>query len=277
MEDRGKFSIFNFQYSVARLLYYFRIWLIMSKNSFMIYLTQKLIFFIFFIGKIFRFIFYMAFIYFLIKGANQLLGYNSDQTIFFFLTFVLIDSVSQFFFREVYRFRSQVVTGDFDLTLVKPFSPLFRSLMGGADIIDLATIPIFIAALVYFGQKLNPSTGEVLGYIIMVLNGLVLAAAFHIAVLAFGIITLEIDHTVMIYRDITAFGRFPVDIYKQPLKTALIYLIPIGIMFTFPAKLFMGLLNIRWLFISVTIGILALLLSLRFWNIALKKYTSASS
>ena len=58
---------------------------------------------------------------------------------------MLIDVISQFLFREVYRFRPLVVSGEFDLVLVKPVSSLFRSLAGGADVIDLITIPPYVS------------------------------------------------------------------------------------------------------------------------------------
>ena len=96
-------------------------------------------------------------------------------------------------------------------------------------------------------------------------------------VLAMGIITLEIDHTIMIYRDLTSFGRFPVDIYKQPIQGLLTYLIPVGIMITFPAKALMGLMSTGGVLLSLLIGVVAILLSFKFWNFALKKYASASS
>ena len=36
--------------------------------------------------------------------------------------------------------------------------------------------------------------------------------------LALGIVTTEVDHTIMIYRDITAMGRFPMEMYKEPIR-----------------------------------------------------------
>ena len=112
---------------------------------------------------------------------------------------------------------------------------------------------------------------------LLVLNGLLIATAFHIAVLALGIITLEIDHTIMIYRDLTNLGRFPIDIYKEPLKGILTYLIPIGIMISLPAKALMGLVSLPGVLWSLGLGVIALFLAIKFWNFALTKYTSASS
>jgi len=213
----------------------------------------------------------------LLKGTNTLAGYNLNQVLFFYLTFFLIDTISQFLFREVYRFRPYIVSGSFDLILLKPMSPLFRVLMGGADAIDLITIPPLIYLVIHYGSLLAPSLPNTAYYILLVINGLLLATAFHIAVLAMGIITLEIDHTVMIYRDLSSLARFPVDIYREPLRGILIYFIPIGMMMTVPAKALMGLISPGGIALSFLVGAVAFLLSLRFWNFALKKYTSASS
>lgn len=262
---------------MGRITYYIKIWLMMSKNAFLIWFTQTKLLALFLTGKILRFVFFATFLIFLLKGANKLAGYDTNQAIFFFLTFNVIDVLSQFLFREVYRFRPQIISGDFDLTLTKPMSALFKSLMGGVDVIDLVTIPPLFTAVFYVGSMLNPTILHSVFYILLLINGLILAAAFHITVLSFGIITLEIDHTIMIYRDLTNLGRLPVDIYKEPLKGILTYFVPIGIMITLPAKALMGFVSLPGVLWSLGFGAIALFLSIKFWNFALTKYTSASS
>ncbi len=256
---------------------YLKIWLIMSRNSFLTVFNQRSALLIFLTGKLLRFFFFFAFIIFLLKGTKNLAGYNLNETLLFFLTFNLIDTVSQFLFREVYRFRSMIVTGRFDLVLSKPLNPLFRSLMGGADLIDFLIILPLTVATFYVANLLNPSPIQAIFFVVLLINGLIIASAFHIFVLALGIITMEVDHTVMIYRDVLALGRFPIDIYKEPLKSFITFLIPIGIMVSFPAKSVMGLVSPAGTVWSVIFGLLLLFISLKFWNFALKKYSSASS
>jgi ABC-2 type transport system permease protein len=262
---------------MKKFSYYLKMWVMMTKNSFLIVLSQKTVLGIFLLGKILRFVFFILFLFFLISGANNLAGYNINQSIFFFLTYMIIDTISQFLYREAYKFRSLVVSGDFDLVLVKPTSALFRVLAGGADIIDFITIPPLIFAVYYVGRILNPSNVEVLYYFVLVLNALLIATSFHIIVLALGIITLEIDHTIMIYRDLTSLGRFPIDIYKEPLRSTLLYILPIGVMMTIPVKTMFGLISIQGIILSITAGVFSIFLALKFWDFALKKYTSASS
>ena len=260
-----------------KLKKYFKFWLLMSRNSFLSGFHSKLAFFIFLFGKIVRFAFFLAFLTFLIKGAGNVAGLGMQQASFFFLSFNLINVISQFLFREVYRFRPMIINGEFDLVLSKPVNALFRSLLGGADLIDFVTIPPLLLLSIYFAGQVLYSPQSIAVYILLMINGLVIAAAFHIAVLCFAILTLEADHVVWIYRDLTSLGRFPVDIYRQPLQGIITYLIPIGIMFTFPAKALMGLLSWQGIVGSFAIGLIAIFVALQFWKFSLKYYTSASS
>jgi len=249
----------------------------MSRNSFSMVLSQKITLFIFLVGKTLRFTFFFGFLYFLLIGVKNLAGYNLNQMIFFFLVFNVIDVISQFLFREVYRFRPMIINGDFDLVLVKPIKPLFRVLLGGADVIDFLTIPPLVIATIYFGSLLHPNFGQVVIFCLLLINAFMIATAFHILLLSLAIITTEIDHSIMIYRDLTSLGRFPIDIYKEPLKGFLTYFIPIGIMVTFPVKAMIGLVGPAGIIVAFTVGVLAVFISLKFWNHALKKYSSASS
>ena len=74
-----------------RLFYYFKLWKMMTKNSFMVMMSQKLLFAMFLTGKVLRFVFFLTFLYFLVSGTGNLAGYTVTQTIFFYLTFNLID------------------------------------------------------------------------------------------------------------------------------------------------------------------------------------------
>ena len=104
-----------------------------------------------------------------------------------------------------------------------------------------------------------------------------IATGFHILVLALAILTTEIDHTVMIYRDLSSMGRVPVDIYREPLRGILTYVVPVGLMMTFPAKAFLGKLSPLMVFSSLAVGALFIFISLKVWRYSLAGYTSASS
>lgn len=271
-------KIVNSKLQIANIKRYVRVWLKLTGYSFMTTLTSRFSFALFLFGKILRFSLLFGFLILILLRTKMLVGYNLSQVAFFVLTYNLVDTATQLLFREVYRFRPLVVSGNFDLVLVKPISSLFRSLLGGADVIDLMMLVPFSAGVVFLAGKIGPiSFLEIILYLLFLFNALLIATAFHIAVLALGILTTEIDNTIMVYRDITRMGMVPIDIYKEPLRGFLTFIIPVGIMMTFPPKALMGLLSWQGVAISFFIGGLLFYLSLKFWQYALTRYSSASS
>lgn len=257
---------------------YLTVWWLMTTNYFQTAFANRGGALLFILGKMIRFVFFFLLLVIVVEKTKNLAGYNLIQVIFFFLTFNLVDTAAQFLFREVYRFRPLVVSGDLDLVLVKPINPLLRVLLGGADPLDFVTLIPLTALLVWFGTQLgNVSIFSVLLYFLLVLNALVIATAFHIAVLALGILTTAVDHTIMIYRDLTSMGRIPVDFYNQFIRSLLVFVIPIGVMMTIPAKAFMGLLSIHMILYSFAAGLVLFWASLCLWKWALTRYSSASS
>lgn len=233
---------------------------------------------IFLLGKVLRFIFFGIFLIALVGQVKMLASYTLFQAAFFYLAFNLMDTITQLFFREVYRFRQLVVSGEFDLVLSKPMSPLFRALVGGADPLDLLMLIPYIGMLLYVGRLLEGiSFPNAFLFLFLFANGFLVATACHIIVLAMGVVTTEIDHAVMIYRDLTSMGRVPVDIYREPIRGIITFVIPVGLMMTFPVKALLGLLSPQVIILSFVLGFSFFIFSLRIWKYALTRYSSASS
>jgi len=255
-----------------------RLFWLFSKNTVKASFQHRLGIFLFLAGKIGRFTVFFLFVYFLLKQTKVLAGYNLNQTLIFFLTFNFIDSFSQFLFREVYRFRPLIVSGEFDLVLIKPHHPFLRILVGGVDILDLPLTLLYIVLLTYFIFRSNfVDPTRIIFYFGLVLNALIIATAFHIIVLSLGILTTEVDHTIMIFRDMTRMASLPIDIYKEPIRSIFTFIIPVGIMMTFPVKMLFGMLSVNFFIVSLLIAFFVLSLSLYLWKTALRKYQSWGS
>ncbi len=235
-------------------------------------------FWIFFISKFIRYGLFFMFLFFLSSSIGSVGGYTSTQMLTFYLVFSLIDTTGQMFYREVYRFRPLVLNGGFDGVLAKPFPVLLRVLVGGPDFIDMGILAILVLVLLYMlAFVIHPTATHLFIFILLFLNSLIISTAIHIFVLGIGIMTLSVDHLIMIYRDLSALLRIPIDFFSDSMRALFTFVIPLGVMFTFPAKGLMGLLSWQNIILSVTISVAVLYLSLRFWKYSLKHYQSASS
>lgn len=262
---------------MKELKHYLKVWWRLSLNSFASMFYTRFSAVIFLVGKIFRFGFVLFFLLVIFSKIKFAKGYTGEQIIIVYLVFSLIDAISQFLFREVYRFRPKVVLGDFDKDLVRPISPLFVSLLGGADVLDLITIFLYSLVFLIFVKGLSVSLLNFILFLLLIINAIIISAGFHIIVLAIGILTTEIDHLIMIYRDVENLGRIPIDFYDKVLRFVLTYIVPIGIMMTLPAKVLFGLWNFKILVLALGVSFVFFLFSLKFWQFALKRYSSASS
>ena len=257
---------------------YLRLWYLYSVYSTQIGLQSRFGALLFVIGKFLRFGMFLFFIYILSSAVQEIAGYTFWQMIFIFATFNLIDVSTQLFLREVYRFRSYVVSGEIDYFLVRPIMPIFRFLFGGADALD---IPLFITSVVFLIVSLfnigDVSLPGLFLYLLLIFNAFLIALAFHIFILSVGILTTEVDNTLWLYRDLMSMGRIPIDIYKNPLRTVITFAIPIGIMVTFPAQAVFGTLLPNLVVISFVIGMSFFLFAALSWRFAIRRYSSASS
>ena len=139
-------------------------------------------------------------------------------------------------------------------------------------------LPSILPAVIYTGGRLGDIHGiNLVFYVLLLANGLIISTGFHILVLALGILATEVDHAIMIFRDVVSMGRIPTDVYHEPLRMIMTFVIPVGVMMTFPAQALMGLLSPWIMLLSLALGLLFLVLCLKAWGYAITQYSSASS
>ncbi len=257
---------------------YFKLWFTVTGRTTQIAFASRLGVVLFTFGKVIRFLFFLIFLFLLTSKTKSIAGYTTWEIILFFVTFNFIDMIAQFLWRDVYRFRSYIVSGNFDLLLSKPISPLLRSLFGGSDILDLITLIPLVGFLFYVVQQIGNVTifNSVL-YFLLVINALIIALSLHIFVLALGVISTEVDNAIWMIREITQLGRIPVNIYPKPVSLVFTYVLPVAAMITFPSQALIGILSWQGVVVSFLFSSILLFLSLRSWNFALREYASASS
>ncbi len=233
---------------------------------------------LFVFAKVIRVGLFLVFLALVIVRTKAIGGYTIWEAILFYMTFNLLDSLTQFFFREVYRFRTYVVKGFFDYILLMPISALFRSLFGGSDILDIILIFISIGFISFIGFHIQGITflGIVL-YLALFLNAFFIAMSFHIFVLSLGLLTTEVDNTIFLYRDLANMGRIPITIYQEPIRSILMFVIPVGILMTVPVQALIGSLSVGIALFAFMLGVGAIVFSYQFWRYALKQYSSVSS
>jgi ABC-2 type transport system permease protein len=164
------------------------------------------------------------------------------------------------------------------LDLLKPLPSFFRPLFGWADVLDLITlVPFLVYYFYYLSNNQLLTVGNFLVFFLLVFSSMVLAAGINLVIVGVAVLTTEIDHLVLIYRDVQNMARFPTDIYSKWLQYLLTFVVPVIILITMPAKGLLSLLTWPVILGSLVFSGLFTFLAYRFWQYALRRYASASS
>lgn len=257
---------------------FLRVWMRMAVMSFNAQLSYGVGSLGFLLGKLIRLFFFFAYIVAIFTHTTSLGGYTLAQTVLFFLTYNVVDITAQVFFRGIYGARRAVQDGDLDYYLIQPCPPLVRLAASTVDFLDVATLVPVLALLGLTCTRLGPiSPLELAAYGLLLVNGVLIALAIHIAVAAIAVRTQELENTIWIYRDMMFMGKFPADIYGPAARAALTFVVPIAVMTTFPAKALLGLLSPAWTLYSFALCGALMGSALWYWRDCVRHYTSSSS
>jgi len=259
---------------------YFRVWLKLTTQQFQAQISNArgaALLFIF--GKLFRLGTAFLMVYLVVGRAKLISGYNLEQAILILALFNFVSTLSQLFMRGIYMFRQKVVDGTFDFYLLNPLSELFYSLFSNTDPMDLLLILPYTGILfwAWIGTGFPITILTLLGIILALIIVFFMAIAWHIIILSVGIRYLEVDNTIMLYRDLERLAALPVTMYGKWGSGILTYLLPFGLMATIPANLIFGLFNAQGLILFAVLAYLELKLALWYWRRSLLMYSSASS
>jgi ABC-2 type transport system permease protein len=265
--------------TTAPIKKYVRIWKQLTSLAIGSYLSNRIDSGAYFAGKAVRFGFFLILIISIFSFTDNLAGYTKYEVILFFLTFNLIDVMSQALFRGIYAFRFDIQRGNFDFVLSKPVNPLFYSLSRLTDILDIIFLAPIVVLIVYVMGKLPfpPGPTQVLHYVVLVLAGMIMILGIHIIAAGITIWKLESENFIWLYREAMTIGRFPPEVYSPTIRSLFTFVIPVILAVAFPVKAVLLALDWKWtMFVLLyTSGFFGF--SLIVWKISLKAYSSASS
>ncbi len=265
--------------TTAMLRKYFRIWKRLSLLAIGSFLSNRIDSGAYLAGKLVRFGFFLLLIVSLFSFTDTLAGYTKYEVILFFLTFNLIDVLSQALFRGIYAFRFDIQRGNFDFVLSKPVDPLFYCLCRMTDILDIIFLVPIIVLIAYVMGRLPVPVGpmQLLHYALLVLAGMTTILGIHIITAGITIWKLESENAIWLYREAMTLGRFPPEVYAPAVRAVFTFVLPVILAVAFPAKAALRLLDGKTTVFVLCYAACFFGASLLLWRASLRAYSSASS
>jgi ABC-2 type transport system permease protein len=210
--------------------------------------------------------------------TSTLGGWNQGEAIVLLGTFQIVSGfLSTFIEPNIVWFAGQVKDGRLDNILLQPVPSIFMVSLGTCAPLGLSQVVVGIIVVVIglHAQGTLPAWWNLLAWLILLTDGIAITWASRVllASLAFWA-PVELD---VLYGALWQFGRYPVSIYRQPLRFLLSYVLPVAFISTLPASALTRGVSPLQIIAGVVAGVVAIIIVQLVWRIGLRRYTSATS
>jgi ABC-2 type transport system permease protein len=169
--------------------------------------------------------------------------------------------------------------GTMDFILTKPINSQFHVSVRRINIWRFTNVIMGTGLIIFALMQLHWSVTLdrlLLFFVLLVCAGLILySLIFLLITSAFWFVQLE-NVMELIFTFYEA-GRFPVNIFPFAIRVILTFVVPIAFITTIPASVLLGRLNIEFVFYSLAITGVLFMITVLFWQYAVRHYSSARS
>lgn len=173
----------------------------------------------------------------------------------------------------------QIRDGTLDFVLTKPVNAQFIASLRNIVVWRLSDVIIGLGLIVYALGVLgvSPTRENIAVFAAMLVSAIAIVYSLWLVMSSFAFWFVKIDNITELFYAFYEAGRYPVTIYRGLVRALLTFIIPIAFVTTFPVSALLGRLELQNVWIGLLFAIVLLFVSNRFWNFAIRHYSSASS
>ena len=214
-------------------------------------------------------------------GPHQDLGgWNWPSSLIVIGIYTLLDGFTITFLQpNLSRIIRHVQNGTLDFILLKPFdSQLWVSLR----IFSPWGLPSFIVGFILISIGLIQNSSIItlpvlLVSLFMLTSSLLILYSLWFLIATTSIWFVRVWNANEVLRSTLAAGRYPISAYPDSLRRVFTFVLPIAFLTTVPAEALLNLISVKTIMLSIITSTTFVYFSRRFWNFALRYYTSASN
>lgn len=212
--------------------------------------------------------------------TSSIAGWNKYEVYLLLMFWILCDELyTMFFRRNMVDFSDLVATGNLDILLTKPASPLFLATTK-IILIRAGMRALFQAAiLLWFLWQFNIALDafHVLWASVLLAAGVMVSYAFALMLNTLSFWFIRIENINEAWEGALTVGRYPNDVLGKTLRIIAFTAIPIAFQAYVPAAAFTGRAAPALIGYTFAFTIIIFFVATRFWRFAVRRYASASS
>lgn len=214
------------------------------------------------------------------SNVNTIAYWTKNEAMLVVLTSSLFaDLCWTFIFQNLANFSYLVRRGELDNILLKPvnlrFILSFRYLEFDHYIRMFLAIYLIRKYLLMMGTPIT--IFNILNYLFLLLCSFLIFYSIYFMLTTINFWFVKINNLLDVFQNIRDISKQPVYIFKEKALFFFSFILPVGFMATFPVEALLGKIDYSKLAIAPFLVIFFFILSQKFFNYALKYYSSASS
>jgi ABC-2 type transport system permease protein len=224
--------------------------------------------------------FFFAILVAVIYGnTNEIVGWNRGEAFVLASTVFLLMALTDAFFSSLREIPEHVRRGTLDFIMTRPIDSQFWVSLRRFNFNQVGAT---LAGLVMLGYGvvnggLSPSPLDWFAYTLCTVNGLLIYYGIEMSMMTLGIYFVRVDNLWVLGDTMMTVARYPVNIYNLAAQRLLLYVLPLGVIGTIPARQLVHGASLTDVGLSCAWAVGILAFSRWFWRRALRSYTSASS
>jgi ABC-2 type transport system permease protein len=205
-------------------------------------------------------------------------GWRWEESILVLGIFTILEGfASTFLAPNLNRIVDHVQQGTLDFVLLKPISSQFWLSARAISPWGIPNLIFGCGILIYAGNKLGIEFNNYALSLIPLICGCISLYSIWFMLGATSIWFVKIYNVTEVLRGLMEAGRYPMAAYPTAYRFFFTFIVPIAFLTTVPAETLLGRSESVWIWSSIFLAIALLYISNKFWQFALRFYTSASS
>ncbi|NUN64241.1 ABC transporter permease [Pseudanabaena biceps] len=205
-------------------------------------------------------------------------GWRWEEAMIVLGMFTILEGFSTTFLApNLSKIVNHVENGTLDFVLLKPISSQFWLSTRAISPWGFPNLFFGCGILIYAGQRLGLSLSNYFVSLIPLIFGCVSLYSIWFMLGATSIWFVKIYNVTEVLRGLMEAGRYPMAAYPASYRFFFTFVVPIAFLTTVPSEALLGRAEPVWILGSMFLAIALLYVSNKFWQFALRFYTSASS
>jgi ABC-2 type transport system permease protein len=222
----------------------------------------------------------MAIYFTIYRFAGEVAGWSAAEALLLVGVFWIFDGIwGALLGCNLRLLTEQIQEGNLDFILLRPVSAQFLVSCGLVEWWKLSKVAVGVALLALAGERAGVEwTPERISMALAFgASGLALVYALRFAIATLTFWALRVGELYHLPDSLMGGARYPVTYFKSPMREVLTYVVPAAFVTTLPAQALLGAADWTMLPVGAGLAVTALYASHRFWQYALRHYSSAGS